>query len=169
MVVLLRVLEYNCGLRLRARHWNPRALFHSLEVCQGPTRSQLTTPTVVTFLRIVICRAMTQWSFQREIQQLPGKACNLQLEGHLVKALLGHHLVPGVSKFHDGIPEVGELVARMSPALRFVVFLLEGKVPKRHEVPRYLLSLETMMTIGYGVPDPYMNGCWQGPFVPLLK
>lgn len=21
------------------------------------------------------------------------------------------------------------------------------------------------MTIGYGVPDPYMNGCWQGPFV----
>ncbi|CAK9001213.1 unnamed protein product [Durusdinium trenchii] len=43
------------------------------------------------------------------------KACNLQLEGHLVKA--------------------------------------------------YLLSLETMMTIGYGVPDPYMNGCWQGPFV----
>ena len=23
------------------------------------------------------------------------------------------------------------------------------------------------MTIGYGVPDPYMNGCWQGPFVPL--
>lgn len=46
---------------------------------------------------------------------LISKACNLQLEGHLVKA--------------------------------------------------YLLSLETMMTIGYGVPDPYMNGCWQGPFV----
>ncbi|CAJ1387213.1 unnamed protein product [Effrenium voratum] len=44
------------------------------------------------------------------------KPCNLQLEGHLVKAT-------------------------------------------------YLLSLETMMTIGYGVPDPYMNGCWQGPFV----
>lgn len=36
-------------------------------------------------------------------------------------------------------------------------------------IVRYLLSLETMMTIGYGVPDPYMNGCWQGPFVPLLE
>ncbi|CAK0801265.1 unnamed protein product, partial [Prorocentrum cordatum] len=26
----------------------------------------------------------------------------------------------------------------------------------------YLLSLETMVTIGYGVPDPYMEGCWEG-------
>ena len=25
------------------------------------------------------------------------------------------------------------------------------------------------MTIGYGVPDPYMNGCWQGPFAARLK
>jgi len=29
----------------------------------------------------------------------------------------------------------------------------------------YLLALETMMTIGYGVPDPYMKGCWQAPVV----
>eukprot|EP00931_Biecheleriopsis_adriatica_P045894 TRINITY_DN26302_c0_g1_i1.p1 TRINITY_DN26302_c0_g1~~TRINITY_DN26302_c0_g1_i1.p1 ORF type:complete len:621 (-),score=81.84 TRINITY_DN26302_c0_g1_i1:72-1934(-) len=29
----------------------------------------------------------------------------------------------------------------------------------------YLLSLETMTTIGYGVPDPYMKGCWQAPIV----
>lgn len=32
-------------------------------------------------------------------------------------------------------------------------------------VRAYMLSLETMVTIGYGVPDPYMNGCWQGALV----
>merc|ERR1712110_225493 len=26
----------------------------------------------------------------------------------------------------------------------------------------YYLSMETMVPIGYGVPDPYFNGCWQG-------
>jgi len=34
-----------------------------------------------------------------------------------------------------------------------------------HLIKAYLLSLETMLTIGYGIPDPYMKGCWQGPFV----
>lgn len=29
----------------------------------------------------------------------------------------------------------------------------------------YMLSLETMITIGFGVPDPYMNGCWRGTIV----
>jgi len=32
-------------------------------------------------------------------------------------------------------------------------------------VRAYMLSVETMMTIGYGVSDPYMNGCWQGPVI----
>lgn len=32
-------------------------------------------------------------------------------------------------------------------------------------VRAYLLSVETMMTIGYGVPDPYMKGCWAAPLV----
>lgn len=27
----------------------------------------------------------------------------------------------------------------------------------------FLLSVESMMTVGYGIPDPYMEGCWQGP------
>merc|ERR1740121_1602547 len=29
----------------------------------------------------------------------------------------------------------------------------------------YMLAMETMTTIGYGVPDPYMQGCWQGAMV----
>mmetsp|Transcript_20189 Transcript_20189/g.55930 ORF Transcript_20189/g.55930 Transcript_20189/m.55930 type:complete len:557 (-) Transcript_20189:182-1852(-) len=29
----------------------------------------------------------------------------------------------------------------------------------------YLFSVETMMTVGYGCPDPYMNGCWQGAVI----
>lgn len=29
----------------------------------------------------------------------------------------------------------------------------------------YMLSVETMTTIGYGVADPYMRGCWQGPIL----
>lgn len=29
----------------------------------------------------------------------------------------------------------------------------------------YLLSVEAMMTIGFGVPDPYLKGCWQGTIV----
>lgn len=29
----------------------------------------------------------------------------------------------------------------------------------------YMLSVETMTTIGYGVSDPYMQGCWQGPIL----
>jgi hypothetical protein len=29
----------------------------------------------------------------------------------------------------------------------------------------YYLSMETMVTIGYGVPDPYYNGCWEGTIV----
>lgn len=32
-------------------------------------------------------------------------------------------------------------------------------------IAAYLLSVETMMTIGYGVPDPFMQRCWQGPVV----
>jgi len=32
-------------------------------------------------------------------------------------------------------------------------------------VRAYMLSLETMVTIGYGVSDPYMQGCWQGPVI----
>jgi len=29
----------------------------------------------------------------------------------------------------------------------------------------YMLSVETMMTVGYGVSDPYMQGCWQGAVI----
>jgi len=29
----------------------------------------------------------------------------------------------------------------------------------------YMLSVETMATVGYGVSDPYMQGCWQGAVV----
>jgi len=36
-------------------------------------------------------------------------------------------------------------------------------------VRAYLLALETMMTIGYGVPDPYMQGCWQGAVVLTMQ
>lgn len=36
-------------------------------------------------------------------------------------------------------------------------------------IKAYLLSLETMVTIGYGVPDPYLNGCWQGPIVLTMQ
>lgn len=33
----------------------------------------------------------------------------------------------------------------------------------------YYLSMETMVTIGYGVPDPYYNGCWEGAVVITLQ
>jgi len=33
----------------------------------------------------------------------------------------------------------------------------------------YMLSLETMVTIGFGVPDPYMNGCWHGAVLLTLQ
>eukprot|EP00928_Gymnodinium_smaydae_P045647 TRINITY_DN30398_c0_g2_i1.p1 TRINITY_DN30398_c0_g2~~TRINITY_DN30398_c0_g2_i1.p1 ORF type:complete len:612 (-),score=99.17 TRINITY_DN30398_c0_g2_i1:109-1872(-) len=33
----------------------------------------------------------------------------------------------------------------------------------------YMLALETILTIGYGVPDPYMKGCWQGPLVMTMQ
>lgn len=33
----------------------------------------------------------------------------------------------------------------------------------------YLLSVESMLTIGYGVPDPYMKGCWQGAVVLTMQ
>lgn len=29
----------------------------------------------------------------------------------------------------------------------------------------YLLSVETMLTIGFGLPDPFMKGCWEGAIV----
>lgn len=32
-------------------------------------------------------------------------------------------------------------------------------------ISAFLLSVEAMMTIGYGIPDPYMNGCWSGALV----
>eukprot|EP00929_Paragymnodinium_shiwhaense_P061873 TRINITY_DN30909_c0_g1_i1.p1 TRINITY_DN30909_c0_g1~~TRINITY_DN30909_c0_g1_i1.p1 ORF type:complete len:617 (-),score=110.19 TRINITY_DN30909_c0_g1_i1:81-1931(-) len=32
-------------------------------------------------------------------------------------------------------------------------------------VKAYYLSLETAVTIGYGVPDPYFDGCWEGALV----
>jgi len=37
---------------------------------------------------------------------------------------------------------------------------LEGRF-----IRAYYLSLETMVTIGYGTPDPYYNDCWEGTFV----
>merc|ERR1719326_1776807 len=36
-------------------------------------------------------------------------------------------------------------------------------------VRAYLLALETLTTIGYGVPDPYMKGCWQAPVVLTIQ
>jgi len=32
-------------------------------------------------------------------------------------------------------------------------------------IKAYMLSVETMTTVGYGVSDPYMHGCWQGAVV----
>jgi len=36
-------------------------------------------------------------------------------------------------------------------------------------VKAYFLSMETMMTIGYGVPDPYMKGCISGAIVLTMQ
>jgi potassium inwardly-rectifying channel subfamily J len=36
-------------------------------------------------------------------------------------------------------------------------------------VKAYYLSMETMVTIGYGVPDPYYNGCWQGAILVTIQ
>lgn len=66
------------------------------------------------------------------------------------------------------------LVAYLISFLSFAVLYLAISGPcglqlEGSLIRAYLLSLETMTTIGYGVPDPYMKGCWQGPIVLTMQ
>jgi len=77
-------------------------------------------------------------------------------------------------KFHTlmdaGSNWIHLLIYSLIYAFFFVIFALVyllisdkcGLGLEGHFVRAYYLSLETMVTIGYGVPDPYFNSCWEG-------